>query len=138
MNFDYHPSNFSIANQIGTKHSFHVLYQPSTGFVTTQIDTTLWYVTTFDPFYQAVASGGSNFGPEPWSVQYNGEALYLDDNVPGQAAAQAAMNAMGVQGYWDNVNVLIPCGFNFPQSDSSNWANSTVGCTNSAIWTVNP
>lgn len=123
-------STFIITNQIGVRHTFRVLWTYSCYCLVATIDTTTWDKSGFNPY----SSQESNWGPQPWSPQFNAESFYLESNVPGFLEDPVAISALGAQRAGDDQLESMPCILRV-RSDSSHWHHQAISCTAVYLWT---
>ena len=121
-------STYSVSSQIGVRHTFRVLYNPSCRCLQANIDsTTGWYASPFDP--------KADWGGQPWSPQFLAESGYLQADIPGRATTRTSFSALGAQRLDNGALVGMPCILSGANDNPSRWGRSASGCTAFDVWT---
>jgi hypothetical protein len=123
-------STFSVASQIGVRHTFRTLWSYACACLRSTIDTTNWLDSPFNPFNSQEA----NFGPQPWSPQFLEESNWNKSWVPGLVSTPVAYTGLGAQRYSDDVIESMPCILT-GESDVSIWKHAATSCTAFTAWT---
>ncbi|MGI5175886.1 hypothetical protein ACQEVZ_06090 [Dactylosporangium sp. CA-152071] len=124
-------STFSIASEVGVRHTFRVLWNSACTCLQAIIDVTVWSNSDFNPFFS------SGWGGLPFSPQFSGETGHLETDVPGRSGTRTAFTALGAQQYSNDALVPMPCAMNATTS-SARWGRSASGCDAFSIWTATP
>lgn len=110
-------------------HRYWQQYDPATGRILSNVDTTNFLVTQFRPL---------NYWPTPFQSQFFGEVRYLQSDVVGTTALKAGFWNIQTQRY-DNTWQSIPCPYLWGYNDQpSRWTYQGVTCTAFHIYTYVP
>lgn len=110
---------------LGVNHLFKSEFVTSCLCVVMIVDHTALDSSSFNPY---------NYWLQPFSPQYEGEAGYYWDNIPGTAAAPTAYSSMGVE-YNDGSEGSTPCVLTVEDTHPSRWQLLQNGCQAFNIWT---
>ncbi len=115
----------------GENHGYWQQYDPGGSCLLSNVDlTTLTHTCGwFDP----KASGE---WPQPFGVQYFGEAAYQESDIPGYVGTQTDISGLQVQRSSDHQYIATPCFLAYlNQNTLGRWANQAYSCTHFNIWT---
>lgn len=119
-------SEGTVGNQVGTKHAFRVTYAPTTQLMYGTIDGTLIQRSNFRPF--------DEWGPLPWSPQFNAEAFHRESDIPGRGSSRTTYSGLGGQRVSDHQLVPMPCILT-GRVDTARWSAAPSGCGGFSVWT---
>lgn len=89
------------------------------------IDSVIFASTGWSPF---------TYWQQPFEPTFEGEAGYVESDMPGLSTSRTAYTALGAQRYDDTV-VAMPCGLQYRNDKTSRWANVAHGCAAFDIYT---
>lgn len=125
----YGKTQYNIDAQIGVRHAFHELYNPSTGFEDSMIDNVHWDSSPFDIYTE------TSWGATPYRPEFYDEASDSAEMVDGSVNAPVAYTAVGAQRESDDVDVLMPCVMSAGSLKTS-WHHLASSCNAFDMWST--
>lgn len=132
---DEYPTKYGTMQLVdGTVYGYGERWDPSTGYELDRINGSDFWKTAFDPFAK---------WSTPFVAQFDGEARYLQSDVPGNSASPTHYTDIQGQRFSDNTFVSMPCGYlvkgndgSSKRTDGESWHDVLAGsCPDFEIYT---